>query len=165
MKRYCGRHFTADELQTIHGLIEAHPGNSRAHLSRQVCELFDWRKPNGELKDMTCRVAMLRMQADGLFTLPAARWAAPRQPDYRPTHATDPQPLLTQPVHQLPQGRSNRRARQEVPHQQADPPDQGHLALPPSPILPISPLPLTRLANGAGALRVGRIFTTYGRGW
>nr|WP_248595482.1 Druantia anti-phage system protein DruA [Candidatus Accumulibacter phosphatis] len=42
------------------------------------------------------------MQADGLLTLPAARWAAPRQPDYRPTHATDPQPLLTQPVHQLP---------------------------------------------------------------
>jgi hypothetical protein len=27
-----------------------------------------------------------------------------------------------------------------------------HLALPPSPILPISPLPLIRLANGAGAL-------------
>jgi hypothetical protein len=97
VKRYCGRHFTADELQTIHGLIEAHPGNSRAQLSRQVCELFDWCKPNGELKDMTCRVAMLRMQADGLFTLPAARWAAPRQPDYRPTHATDPQPVLTQP--------------------------------------------------------------------
>ena len=75
---------------------------ARGRDSRQVCELFDWCKPNGELKDMTCRVAMLRMQADGLFILPAARWAAPRQPDYRPTHATDPQPLLTQPVHDLP---------------------------------------------------------------
>jgi hypothetical protein len=64
------------------------------------------------------------------------------------------------PGRQLDQGRSNRRARQEVPHQQADPPDQGHLALPPSPILPISPLPLIRLANGAGALRVGRILTS-----
>ena len=51
MKPYCGRHFTADELQTIRGLIEAPPGASRAQLSRQVCELFDWRKPNGELKD------------------------------------------------------------------------------------------------------------------
>jgi len=102
VKPYCGRHFTDDELQALCRLIEAHPGSSRAQLSRQVCELFDWRKPNGELKDMTCRVAMLRMQADGLLTLPAARRAAPRQPEYLPTHATDPQPLLTQPVHELP---------------------------------------------------------------
>ena len=86
MKLYCGRPFTPDELQTIRRLIETNPRASRAQLSREVCVRFDWLKPNGELKDMTCRVAMLRMQADGLFTLPAARWAAPRQPDYRPTH-------------------------------------------------------------------------------
>ena len=28
---------------------------------------------NGELKDMTCRVALLRMQAQGLITLPASK--------------------------------------------------------------------------------------------
>jgi hypothetical protein len=73
-----------DELQTLRRLIEAHPSASRAQLSRQVCELFDWRKPNGELKDMTCRVAMLRMQADGLLTLPAARWAPLANPSISP---------------------------------------------------------------------------------
>ena len=73
MKPYCGRLFTPDELQTIRRLIEDNPHANRAQLSRQVCVLFDWLKPNGELKDMTCRVAMLRMQADGLFSLPAAR--------------------------------------------------------------------------------------------
>ena len=102
MKPYCGRHFTADELQTLRHLIEAHPSASRAQLSRQVCVLFDWLKPNGQLKDMTCRVAMLRMQADGLFTLPAARCRAPRQPEYLATAATDPQPPLIRPVHELP---------------------------------------------------------------
>ncbi len=102
MKRYCGRHFTADERQTIRHLIEAHPSASRAQLSRQVCELFHWCKPNGELKDMTCRVAMLRMQADGLITLPAAQRCPPRQPAYLATAATDPQPLLVRPVHELP---------------------------------------------------------------
>jgi len=102
MKPYCGRHFTPDELQTLRRLIEDHPNANRAQLSRQVCALFDWLKPNGELKDMTCRVAMLRMQADGLFTLPAAQRRAPRQPAYLATAATDPQPLLTSPVHELP---------------------------------------------------------------
>jgi len=102
MKPYCGRRFTAEELQTIRDLIEAHPGASRAQRSRQVCFLLQWRKPNGELKDMTCRVAMLRMQADGLFSLPAARRGPPRQPKYLATTATDPQPVLTNAVHELP---------------------------------------------------------------
>jgi hypothetical protein len=102
MTTYCGRHFTADELQTLRHLIETHPRASRAQLSQQVCVLLDWLKPNGELKEMSCRVAMLRMQADGLITLPAARKRAPRQPKYLATAATDPQPLITQPVHELP---------------------------------------------------------------
>lgn len=102
MKRYCGRPFTADELQTIRSLIDTHPTASRAQLSRQVCVRFDWRKPNGELKDMTCRVAMLRMQADGLFTLPAAKRCPPRPFAYLATAATAPQERLTLPVHALP---------------------------------------------------------------
>jgi hypothetical protein len=102
VKPYCGRPFTPDELQTIRRLIEDNPHANRAQLSRQVCVLFDWLKPNGELKDMTCRVAMLRMQADGLFTLPAAQRRAPCQPEYLATAATDPQSLLTNPVHELP---------------------------------------------------------------
>lgn len=102
MTTYCGRHFTAEELQALRHLIETHPSASRAQLSQQVCVLLDWLKPNGELKEMSCRVAMLRMQADGLITLPAARKRAPRQPKYLATAATDPEPLLTQPVHELP---------------------------------------------------------------
>ena len=102
MTTYCGRHFTADELQALRHLIETHPSASRAQLSQQVCVMLDWLKPNGELKEMSCRVAMLRMQADGLITLPAARKRAPRQPKYLSTAATDPEPLLTQPVHELP---------------------------------------------------------------
>ena len=61
MKRYCGRHFSADDLLVITGLIEQIPPLNRAELSRQICVKFDWLKPNGGLKDMTCRVAMLRM--------------------------------------------------------------------------------------------------------
>lgn len=35
-----------------------------------MCELLDWRRDDGRLKDMSCRVAMLRMERDGLITLP-----------------------------------------------------------------------------------------------
>ena len=71
--RYCGREFSASELQRVRRLIEDHPDASRARLSRLVCERLGWRRPNGRLKDMSCRVAMLRMQDDGLLDLPAPR--------------------------------------------------------------------------------------------
>jgi Domain of unknown function (DUF4338) len=75
--RYCGRVFTAKEMELIRALIAAEPLLSRYRLSREVCERLDWRRANGKLKDMSCRVALLRMQADGLISLPAAKKAKP----------------------------------------------------------------------------------------
>jgi len=71
--RYCGRSFTTDELQSIRKLITDNPAATRAHLSRLVCGQLRWRRDNGQLKDMSCRVAMLRMQDDGLLQLPPPR--------------------------------------------------------------------------------------------
>jgi len=102
MSTYCGREFSAEDIQAIRHLIEHHPGMRRAALSRKLCELFDWSRPNGQLKDMTCRVALLRMQADGLITLPASRMSRPRsRAHFPPTPATDAHPALLQPVHEL----------------------------------------------------------------
>jgi len=69
-RHYCGRLFSAAELAGIRELIVDHPGLNRAQLSRLVCERLEWRRPDGRLKDMSCRVAMLRMAADGLLDLP-----------------------------------------------------------------------------------------------
>lgn len=69
--RYCGRKFTPSEMQRIKRLIEDNPGANRAGLSRLVCKKLRWRRPDGRLKDMSCRVAMIRMQNDGLIQLPA----------------------------------------------------------------------------------------------
>ena len=101
MRRYCGRDFGADELLAVAQLIAKNPGANRAELSRQLCVLLDWFKPNGGLKDMSCRVAMLRMQADGLITLPPSQLRPRRRPEFVATAATDAQPLLAQPVHEL----------------------------------------------------------------
>jgi hypothetical protein len=100
---YCARHFGSDEIQMIQRLIAHTPGVKRTPLSRTICELLDWRKPNGELKDMTCRVALLRMHADGLIRLPPSQIPQPRRrPQFLASAATDAQPPIIDPVHDLP---------------------------------------------------------------
>lgn len=78
--RYCGRHFEPAEIELIRGLLNT-PKINRARLSREVCERLNWRRDNGALKDMSCRVALNRMQADGLITLPPPR--NPKPASYR----------------------------------------------------------------------------------
>jgi hypothetical protein len=82
--RYCGRAFTASEIGLIRALLAASPPPSRARLSREVCERLHWFRADGRLKDMSCRVALLRMQADGLITLPPPRNAKPVAYQARP---------------------------------------------------------------------------------
>jgi hypothetical protein len=101
--RYCGRWFSTAELQTIRQIIAADPLSSRAHISRLVCQALVWYKPDGGLKDMSCRVALLRMQKDGLITLPPPK-GSPKSILAKITFTadTDPQEAVTTPVHNLP---------------------------------------------------------------
>ncbi len=75
--QYCGRHFETREIQLIRDLLALTPPLSRYRLSCEVCERLDWRRADGKLKDMSCRVALLRMQADHLFTLPPPKRLKP----------------------------------------------------------------------------------------
>jgi hypothetical protein len=75
--RYCGREFSDQELSQIRRLIAEHPACNRSQLSRMTCQVLQWHKVDGGLKEMSARVAMLRMQDDGLITLPAPRCARP----------------------------------------------------------------------------------------
>lgn len=68
--RYCGRIFTVEEMEQIRRLIASHPKDHRAELSRLLCDELGWLRPDGRRKDMSCRVAMLRMEKDGLIKLP-----------------------------------------------------------------------------------------------
>mgnify|MGYP001603001869 CR=1 FL=1 len=92
MYRYCGKHWTSQDINQIRQLIASRPDASRARLSQLVCEVFEWRCPNGKLKEMSCRVAMLRMDRDGLIKLPAPKQKGPA--NYRVVESpdSDPQP-------------------------------------------------------------------------
>lgn len=72
--RYSGRDFSEKDLETIRGIVAEDPSSTRAEISRRVCDALGWMKPNGTRKDMSCRVALLRMQDDGLVKLPPPRW-------------------------------------------------------------------------------------------
>jgi len=72
-KRYSGRVFDAVALEQVRGILRAHAGASRQQLSYRVCEALNWRKADGSLKDMSCRVALLRLYREGLIELPAPR--------------------------------------------------------------------------------------------
>ena len=101
MTIYSGREFSPEEIEQIRQLMQRYPTLLRTPLSRKLCELFAWTKPNGELKDMSCRVALLRMQAHGLITLPASRMPHRGRPHFPATAATDAQAPLLRPVHEL----------------------------------------------------------------
>lgn len=68
--RYCGRLFTFEEIEWIKSFIISNPQHNRLALSKIVCRQFQWLRPDGRLKDMSCRVAMLRMHRDNLICLP-----------------------------------------------------------------------------------------------
>ena len=68
--RYYGRDFTTDEMALLRALIATNPQPTRAALSREFCRRIGWVKPDGGLKDMMARVAMLAMHRDGVIALP-----------------------------------------------------------------------------------------------
>ena len=102
MKRYCGRRFTGEEIGQLCALIADNPGRTRAQLSRLACRLLQWRKADGGLKEMSCRVAMLRLHREGLLQLPPPRNRKGGSSRIEHTFWSAPQPPLSRPVHELP---------------------------------------------------------------
>ena len=102
IQRYCGRDFSNSDLDLIRQLIAEDPKRTRAQLSRLTCQRLNWYKADGGLKDMSARVAMLRMQDDGLIQLPPPRYKKKFAIKVSNTANTDPCPVLSSPVHELP---------------------------------------------------------------
>lgn len=102
MVRYCGREFSETEVGLIRKIIEENPSKSRYKISLLVCEHIDWRKLDDGLKDMSCRVALLRMQEDGLIRLPPPRWGNPtNKTSIGRTSAAEPGFPVDMPVHTM----------------------------------------------------------------
>ena len=68
-----GRKFSYPEVELIKNLINRYPNITRRKLSKMICELINWKQPNGILKDRACRDALLRMNEKGIIDLPPIR--------------------------------------------------------------------------------------------
>jgi hypothetical protein len=99
----CGRQFTAADLELIRNLMVQDRSLTRAALSRQVCDLLQWLRPDGRRKDMSCRVALLKLERHGLITLPAPTKARAASRRYSVVRATSlfEEALIVKPVAQL----------------------------------------------------------------
>ncbi|MCL5284872.1 MAG: DUF4338 domain-containing protein [Nitrospirae bacterium] len=107
MIRYSGRDFSPDEILQIQTWIREDPTLHRTELSRRICRIFGWTKPNGSLKDMSCRAALLDMERDGRLTLPPLRRQSPTSLPPRPwtirhPGRTDPGPVDDRPLPRWP---------------------------------------------------------------
>ncbi len=100
--RYCGREFTEDEIGWLRQLIADNPTINRQEISQRFCRQFAWLKLNQGLKDMSCRIAMLRMEKDGHIVLPPPRRQhAKPHPEVSRTLFTLPEPEINQKAGEL----------------------------------------------------------------
>jgi len=78
---FCGRPVTQTELGLIRDLIHDFPALSVAELSKTICELLEWRRPSGGLKNHECRFFLQQLKDRGWITsLPEIRVTSPRGP-------------------------------------------------------------------------------------
>jgi hypothetical protein len=72
-----GQEINGKIIARIQEMIDLQPGLSRVKLSRRICEQLKWQSPNGRLKEVSCRVALLKLHRGGAIRLPeVARFPA-----------------------------------------------------------------------------------------
>jgi hypothetical protein len=72
--KYRGRQVSNEDILCIRELIAADPRQSRRTLSKKLCEAWQWRQPNGELRDMVCRGLLLMLDRAGAIRLPPVNY-------------------------------------------------------------------------------------------
>jgi hypothetical protein len=64
---------TEYHIQTVRQLIADNPSWGRRRLSLELCQLWNWRSPTGQMKDMACRDLLLKLEQQGKIALPRRR--------------------------------------------------------------------------------------------
>lgn len=70
---FCGREFTAEEVSLIQEVVDTCGGISRRELAHTVCELLEWKRPGGGLKDRECKDLLELLECKGILKLPEKR--------------------------------------------------------------------------------------------
>ncbi len=80
-----GRFVTEAEVDEIRMLLHNHPSWNRSRLSRELCWRWNWRCPDGQIKDMACRELLRKLESRTLIKLPPRQGSSPgRLPEIEP---------------------------------------------------------------------------------
>ena|SRR6478672_1004813 len=77
---FCGRTFRNDELELMRQIVQDFSGLGVTEMARTICELLEWTRPSGGLKNHECRQLLERLQAEGFLQLPEVRNLGGRGP-------------------------------------------------------------------------------------
>jgi hypothetical protein len=77
---FCGRTFDAGELELMCQITREFSTLAVTEIARTVCELLEWKRPSGRLKNHECRQLLERLQAEGFLKLPDLRKLGGRGP-------------------------------------------------------------------------------------
>lgn len=75
-----GRSFSQTELKLIQDVCSDFPTLGRTEISRTVCELLEWKRASGRLKNHECRLLLERLEERGWLKLPPVRDLGRRGP-------------------------------------------------------------------------------------
>src|SRR3989304_9191364 len=67
------RTISYDNLPLIQATINEHWDGGRTHISKILCQRWQWFQPNGRLKDMACREVLVTLERQGYLQLPPGR--------------------------------------------------------------------------------------------
>jgi hypothetical protein len=62
------------DLELIQAIVNLHWDKGRTHISKILCQKWNWVQPNGRLKDMACREVLLTLSRKGLIALPPGKY-------------------------------------------------------------------------------------------
>jgi hypothetical protein len=86
---FCGHALTEDELDLIRRITREFGNLTVTELAATLCELLEWRRPNGGLKSRECYLFLLELQRRG--------WL-PWLPTVQPRHRRQPKPEPPTPL-------------------------------------------------------------------
>jgi hypothetical protein len=67
------RTVTEEDIPAIQATVNEHWAKGRTHISKALCQKWNWRQPNNRLKDMACRELLLTLKRKGFISLPPGR--------------------------------------------------------------------------------------------
>ena len=90
---FCGRTFQAGELELMRQITREFSGLGVTEIARTVCELLEWKRSSGGLKNHECRHLLERLQTEGFLQLPELRQRGGRGPRRADVSASCAEPV------------------------------------------------------------------------